>query len=152
MKNTIIAIVTLVVVLALCLFSYELIFKKPLVESPSSEEQVDLTGNTLNVKEQYQNGSFTIAGDVEVPTPCHTVSANVAPSNSNTYMINIITTPPKDGVACAQMVTTRQFKVTFAAPQNAELKANINGAEYMLNRFEIPAGEDIDDYQLELKG
>jgi hypothetical protein len=156
MKNTIIAIISLLVLLTVCFYGYEFIFKKPLVESPTDTNE-DLFTPTVDVKEQYKDGAYTFVGSVEVPSACHGLDASVSEdptggSNVSSYMIAVTTVPPQEGIVCAQVVTAKTFKVSVAAPEGSLFKITVDGAEHVLNRFEIPADANIDTYQLELKG
>lgn len=155
MKNKIIAIITLLVILAACLYAYEFVFKKPLVESPTENGmQDDLFMPTVAVKEQSKDGVYTVVGELQLPTPCHTLETSVSPSNSSTYRIDVTTIAPKEGVMCAQVVTPREFRATttVATGETPNFTLFVDGIEYRLDRFEVPEGMDIDDFQLELKG
>ena len=151
MKNKIITIVVLVAVLAVSIYGYEMVFKKPLVESPV-EDTTETMMSSLDVKEQYNNGVYTYAGKIQTPTPCHTVDAKAMSVDENIYAINITITPPAEGIMCAQVISEKDYKVTFAAPENAIVKAYINGIEYKINPFEVPAGQNIDDFDISIKG
>ncbi len=151
MKNKIITIVALVVLLAVSIYGYEMVFKKPLVESPSQETE-EVVMPTLDIKEQYDKGSYTYAGTIQVPTPCHTIGARAMSVGDNVYAINITVAAPATGVMCAQVITDKEYKVTFAAPMDAMVKAYINGVEYKINPFVVPAGQNIDDFDISIKG
>ncbi len=155
MKNKIITVVALIVLLAVVIYGYEMVFKKPLVESPTNVEDMDTEMMRLDIKEQYDNGMYTFAGTIQTPTPCYEViaEASVAPTNSeiDQYEINIYVTPPPSDVVCADVISNKDYKVSFEAPKDAEIKAFINGAEYELNRFEVPVGQDIDSFELFIK-
>jgi flagellar basal body-associated protein FliL len=152
MKNKIIAIVILVVLLVVSIYGYEMIFKKPLVESPTQQDIVEVPMPTLDVKTQYQNGTHIVAGTIQTPTPCHTVVAQAEPMGTSTYAINISVAAPASDVMCAQVISDKKFKVSFKAPQDIEMKAFINGEEYKINPFEVPAGQNIDLFDISIKG
>ncbi len=153
MKNTIIAIVSLLILLVVCFYGYEFVFKKPLVESPT-ETQEDLFAPTMDVKMQRKDGVYTFVGEVELPTPCHTLDASISPGNSNVYGIMVQTVSPKEGVMCAQVMTKRTFKVSTPIVEGIEptFKLFIDGTEFKMNAFEIPEDANIDTYQLQIKG
>lgn len=151
MKNKIITVVVLLILLLVSIFGYELIFKTPLVESPVKEETSELPMSTLDIKEQYQDGVYTFAGTIQVPTPCHLVESNVTTAGDNQYEININTVAPGEDVMCAQVITDKNYKVSFEAPEDAVIRAFVDGVEYELNRFEVPAGQDIDSFELFIK-
>jgi hypothetical protein len=154
MKNTIIAIIALLVLLTVSFYGYEFVFKKPLVESPTANEQDDLLRPMMDVKQQYKNGTMTFVGNIDLPTPCHTFTADIAPSNSDNYRIDITTIAHKEGVVCAQVITPREFRVStpVTSPDTALFTLFVNGIEHTINAFEIPSDANIDDYKLELKG
>ncbi len=153
MKNTIIGIVSLLILLVVCFYGYEFVFKKPLVESPT-ETQEDLFAPVMDVKMQTKDGMYTFVGEVELPTPCHTIDASISPSNSSTYGIMVKTVSPKEGVMCAQVMTTRAFKAStpIVAGEQPTFKLFIDGTEYKMNAFEIPEDANIDTYKLQIKG
>jgi hypothetical protein len=154
MKNTIIAIVALLVLLTVSFYGYEFVFKKPLVEGPTEGQHDDLMRPTVDLKQQYKDSAMTFVGTLNLPTPCHTFTAEISPSNSDVYRIDIATIAPKEGVVCAQVVTSREFKVTtnVPSPDTAVFTLFIDGIEYSINAFEIPADINIDDYELQMKG
>lgn len=153
MKNTIIAIVSLLILLVVSFYGYEFVFKKPLVEGPTKTQE-DLFAPVMDVKTQRKDNVVTIVGEVELPTPCHTLEASISPSNSSAYGIMVKTIPPKEGVICAQVMTKRTFKAStpFAEGEQPTFKLFIDGTEYKMNAFEIPADANIDTYQLQMKG
>jgi hypothetical protein len=53
---------------------------------------------------------------------------------------------------CAQVISQKQYKAAFQAPDNITVTVKINGVEYETNRFVIPNTEDIDTFKLEIKG
>ena len=157
MKNTIIAIISLLVLLTVCFYGYEFVFKKPLVESPTDQAAEDLFTPTLDVKEQYKDGTYTFVGTVQVPSTCHSLKTDVSEDATgggtvSSYTIAVTTVQPEEGVVCAQAVTERTFKVSVEAPEGSIFKVTVDGKPYTLNRFEIPDDANIDTYQLELKG
>lgn len=151
MKNKIITVVLLLILLVVSVYGYEMIFKKPLVESPSQESTVGALVDTLDVKTQYVDGMLTIAGTIQTPTPCHTVSTEVAQTGPESFDLTLTTSIPQ-GIICAQVISNKDFKVTFEAPATSTVKAAIDGLEYKLNMFEVPAGQDIDAFDLYIKG
>ncbi len=153
MKNTIIAIVSLLILLVVCFYGYEFVFKKPLVESPT-QTQEDLFAPVMDVKMQNKDGVYTFVGEVELPTPCHSLTATISPSNSSVYGIMVETVSPKEGVVCAQVMTKRAFKAStpVAEGELPTFKLFIDGTEYKMNTFEIPMDANIDTYQLQMKG
>jgi len=153
MKNKIITIVGLLVLLVVLVYGYEAVFNRQIVESPVKEvvSDDDLL-LTLDVKRQYEDGVYTFAGQLPVPTPCHGISAEVVAMENSAYAIEITTTMPKADVICAQVITQKDYKVSFESPENANVRAFVDGVEYRINNFDVPAGFDIDEFDLRIKG
>lgn len=152
MKKTIITISSLLVVLIVIAYGYEFIFKKPVIESPTIEQTENKNPSIIEVKEQYKDSTYTFVGEVQVPTPCHTLATKVNTISAKEYQIEITTVPPAPGIMCAQVVTDKTYKVSFKAPADIEVSALIDGKPYDLNRFIVPNDQNIDTFKLEIKG
>lgn len=151
MKKTIITVVSLVILLASITYAYEFIFKKPIIESPTVEEQ-KVAQSPIEIKEQYTNSTYTFAGSIPVPTPCHTLSTKTNKISETSYQIEITTNKPQDDQICAQVISEKPYKVSFVAQPNITVTLLVDGIEYPVNRFEVPLNQNIDTYQFEFKG
>ena len=58
----------------------------------------------------------------------------------------------KTGEVCAQVVTPARFKVSVGADKNAKLSATFNGQPVTLNLIEAAPGENLDNFELYIKG
>lgn len=105
---------------------------------------------TINAKHQYKDGVHTYIGTFETPTPCHTYNAEVN-LGENGYVIDITHEPSEDEL-CAQVLTERMFRVSFEADEETDAIATINGELVNLNVFEVPADQNIDDFEIFTKG
>jgi hypothetical protein len=105
---------------------------------------------TVNTKHQYKDGVHTYIGTFETPTPCDTYNA-VIDLNENGHVIEI-THEPNEEELCAQVVTERQFRVSFEAEENVDAIATINGELVNLNVFEVPSDQNIEDFEIFIKG
>ncbi len=150
MKKTIISIVALLVLLVVLVYGYEFIFKKPVIESPTVE--TPLTGEKVEIKEQYKDSMYTFAGTIDLPTPCHSLVTKTNKVSDIKYQIIVDTVKPKEGVFCAQVITPKSYKVSFDAPKDIEVVVIIDGVEHQTNRFIVPSNEDIELFKLEIKG
>ncbi len=133
-------------------YGYELIFKKSVIEAPVVEESTDTTTSTIELKEQYKNLTYTFVGSIQTPTPCHSVESKVNKISDNTYQIQLTTVAPGKDVVCAQVITDKVFKVSFQAPEDIQVEATVDGIPYNVNRFLIPSDQNIDTFNLEIKG
>ncbi len=106
----------------------------------------------ITAKHQWKNGTHIVAGDVNLPTPCYILNTNAVVAESYPEQVTINFVASTQGEACAQVVTTERFKVDFQASEKAIIKATWNGKPAKLNL--IPAGpnEDLNNFELFLKG
>jgi hypothetical protein len=151
MKKTIITVLSLLVALIVIIYAYEFIFKKPIIESPTIDE-VTFPAQKVELKEQHKDSSYTFAGMLDLPTPCHTFTTKTNQLSESKYQIQIDVVDPKKDIMCAQVITPKPYKVTFEAPDDVEVTVLIDGVEYETNRFQIPNDQNIDSFILEVKG
>ncbi|OGZ05003.1 MAG: hypothetical protein A2845_01860 [Candidatus Lloydbacteria bacterium RIFCSPHIGHO2_01_FULL_49_22] len=124
-------------------------------ENAPAEKTSDLllTSKTVvTAKHAYQNGKHIIAGEVPLPTPCHILDASATASADKKQVLVTLVSSIKTGEVCAQMITPARFKVTVAARKDATMLATLNGQEITLNLIEASAGEDLDNFELYIKG
>lgn len=122
----------------------------PITENPSPvEERVPVT---LTAKHAFKDGVHTIVGDFELPTPCHILetSATVSPDGKTTVVDYRVST--KTDEMCAQVITPIRYRVQFAAPENTEISARLNGESAILNLVEAGPNEDLENLELYIKG
>lgn len=102
----------------------------------------------ITAKHQYKNGAHTIAGEVNMPTPCYIL--NVSSRNVNGEVI-IDFVSETNGDVCAQVVTTERFKVDFNAGENVVIKATWNGQPVELNLIPAGADKDLTNFEIFVK-
>jgi hypothetical protein len=107
---------------------------------------------TITAKHQYKNGDHIVAGEVNLPTPCHilTTDARVAESFPEQVTIDFVSTTSAD--MCAQTVTTARFKVDFKASEQAVIKATWNGQPVTLNLILVSPDENLENFEIYMKG
>jgi uncharacterized protein YneF (UPF0154 family) len=151
MKKIIITFVTLLIVLIAGLFIAEKFFNKTIIEevsAPINTEPLPI----IDIKEQYKDSTYTFVGTIDVPTPCHSLTTSVNPISEGLYEIVITTVSPQEDIMCAQVITPKQYSVSFEAPADIEVIATIDGVLHELSRFVIPEGADISTFELYIKG
>src|SRR3989344_5090564 len=118
----------------------------------TSNEPSEPVHETITAKHQFKNGKHIIAGDVNMPTPCHilTTSAQVAESFPEQVTIQFVSRT--SGEFCAQVITPARFKVEFTASENATVKATWNGQPVSLNLIPALPTDDLDNFELFIKG
>lgn len=151
MKNTIISIIVLVALLVLVLFGFQKFFNRNIISTNQEPVQEEILP-VHEIKEQYDGSTYTFAGTIDLPTPCHSFETNVVQLSGSEYQIQINTIAPGEDVMCAQVITPQPYNISFEAPSDITVTAQINGQNYELSRFVVPEGEDINLFELYIKG
>lgn len=141
---------------ALGLFGYTYFFKDEPVEEPAPEEaalEETAEVRTITAKHQFATGTHVIAGETDVPTPCHRLETTAFFKNGTQNEVEIrFDASMAEGEICAQVITPARFKVEFEAPEDAILTATWNGQPATLNLIPATAEENLDDYEVFIKG
>jgi hypothetical protein len=106
----------------------------------------------ITAKHQFKNGSHVVAGEVNVPTPCHILTTSAHIAESFPEQVTIAFVSQSNAEFCAQVITTARFKVDFNASENATIKATWNGSPVELNLIPAGANEDLSNFELFIKG
>ncbi|HEY4479019.1 MAG TPA: hypothetical protein VI981_01515 [Candidatus Paceibacterota bacterium] len=120
-------------------------------QEPPKEDGSELAV-TVNTKHQYKNGVHTLAGQMDMPTPCHLLESKATKDTVQTSKFAIEFTSTEKGGGCIDVITPRPFKVSFEGPKDIELKATLNGKSIKLNLFEVKPNEDLDAFEINVKG
>lgn len=166
-KSTIIIAVTVIVALAFIIF---IAVKKPGTEvatlgtdgtgttewanTPAQPASTSLLSEktVVTAKHAYRNGAHIIAGEIPLPTPCHILeSAGTASADKRNVFIELVSSV-KTGEVCAQTITPARFKVSVKANKDASISATLNGKEVTLNLIEAGPNENLDNFELYIKG
>ncbi len=106
----------------------------------------------ITAKHQYNEGTHIVAGEVNVPTPCHILSTNVSGAGVNATSAVVNFTVTTQGEMCAQVITPARFKVEFSGQENMDIGATWNGEEAEFNFIPVDPGEDLTDFEIFIKG
>ena len=104
----------------------------------------------ISVNHQFEDGKHTIVGNLTLPTPCHSYNAVPNFQEDGTVVVEI-TTESSDEM-CAQVITDATFRVEFEGDEDLVFMGTLNDNPIIFNVFEVPAGENIDDYESMIKG
>ncbi len=116
-------------------------------------DQIVVTQKTVvTAKHAYANGTHTVAGEVPLSTACHILEAVANVSADKKTVVVALTSSVKTEEICAQVVTPSRFKVTAKAAKDAHISATLNGQEITLNLIEAAPGENLDNFELYIKG
>lgn len=144
MKNNQIKLILLVVLIIL-IGSIFFVYPKYSHDNGSNNKNPETINESeqkiLTLRHQFKDGEHTFVGQLDVPTPCHTVLARVLPSNKSLIEI---TTKSKEEV-CAQTVTNKSFGVKFEGEKDTVFSATLNGQPIEINIIDISLDKDIYD-------
>lgn len=154
-KTIIIVLVILVIIILITAFqSYFRSDQTEVVEIPVN------TGNepgevmeTVTALHQFENGKHVVAGELNLPTPCHVLNSEViiAESMPEQVLVNLNHTTLDDGL-CAQVITPAKYKVEFNASERAVIRGAVNGTPVQFNLVEVGPGESLEDFEVYIKG
>jgi cbb3-type cytochrome oxidase subunit 3 len=113
------------------------------------EEESQRPSVTLNIKHQYKDGTHLIVGLLELPTPCDQITTNVT-KNTGETIVDINYSSGEE--ICAQVITEKEFRISFAGSADENIIAKLNGELINLNLFEIDPTKNIDEVEIFNKG
>lgn len=106
----------------------------------------------IDAKHFFQNGTHTIVGEMQMPTPCDLLNWNTRILDGKPQSVIIDFTVVNHTDTCAQVVTTQRFRVSFNADEHAVIQATLEQRKIDVNLIPAKDGETPDDYELFLKG
>ncbi len=151
-----ILVIVLVIILGFTLYwQFGRSQKASVIESQpqTTTQNVPQDTQLITALHQYKNGKHIVAGQVDLPTPCHILSKNVSMTDTTPKQVTIaFTSTSNDADVCAQVITPARFKVEFMAPEDAVISATWNGVPVRLNL--VPAGPDqnLENFEIYIKG
>lgn len=164
-KSTI--VMALIVIVAV-LFIVFVAFKKTTVDtndsattSSSTTEWADAVAQSsttpgiktvVTAKHAYRNGVHIVAGEIPLPSPCHILESTGSASASKDHVFIELASTIKTGETCPESITGARFKVSVPASKNATISATLNGREVILNLIEAGPNENLDNFELYIKG
>lgn len=118
-------------------------------KTPASQERPQ---TVLTAKHAYRDGVHTVVGEFELPTPCHILETVARVSEDGKNVVIDYTVTSRDETLCAQVITPTRYRVQFTAAPDARIGAQINGAPAVLNIIEAGPNEDLENFELYIKG
>lgn len=111
---------------------------------PLSDETEGFVPEEIVAIHSFENGTHRLNGEVDLPTPCHTLVHEVMIAESFPEQVTInFETEVDDDIVCAQVITPAQFDITFEASEEATIRTRFNGTSVPLNDIAPnPLGED----------
>ncbi|HET8574666.1 MAG TPA: hypothetical protein VFM02_00645 [Candidatus Paceibacterota bacterium] len=155
----VISVIILAALGVIAFVSYESYQSRSIQTAPVADANANEASTTsielITAKHQYNAdmGTHTVAGTLETPTICDILSTSVKTEKSvKTATATIAFKLTNTSETCAQAVGEQRFKVSFDAPENAVIQATLNGRPIQLNLVPVPKGENLDDFQIYVKG
>lgn len=143
-----------IVVVLLVLGIYWLV--SPSTPAPTDTAEVPVAQDEyvqmVNVKHQYKGGRHTYVGSIDLPTPCHSLTSTYNKDTNSTTGYTLVFTSSSTAEMCAQVITSKPFKLSFDAVENILISGTLNGKKLRLNLFEVPLNQDLDSFNVNIKG
>lgn len=121
-------------------------------DMPLVEEQQTRPSVTITAKHQYKDGTHIVAGETDMPTPCHILNWETLIAESYPEQVTINFNLSTQAEMCTQVITPTRFKVEFKVSEMASINATLNGERIILNLIEAGTEENLDDFELFIKG
>lgn len=118
----------------------------------SPAEVVATPQTVITAKHAYQAGAHIVAGEVPLPSACDILETNAVASADKKQVLIQFVSSIKSGEKCPPDVTPARFKVSVKADKNAVLTATLNGQTISLNLIEAGPNENLDNFELYIKG
>lgn len=157
-QRTITILVILFVLVVIGMFAYAYL-NKPQDEARQEEDTMTEEIKTpydyithVDAKHFYIDGTHTVAGEIDMPTPCDLLEADAAVAESMPEQILINFSVINNSDTCAQVITPQRFLVSFDASEEASIEARFMGRDVELNLIPAAEGESPDDFELYIKG
>lgn len=106
----------------------------------------------VTAKHAYRNGMHIIAGEIPLPSPCHILESAGSASADKDHVFVEMVSSVKTEEMCAQVITPARFKVSMKANKDAIISGTLNGKEIILNLIEAGPNENLDNFELYIKG
>jgi len=133
-----------IIILALVIIGVALTKDKEMEEHLVIDKEEDVVpAITINAKHLYEDGMHYYHGVVTTPSPCYDLRAEVVSpetpgtlDNPNPHKITLTTTEQAD-VICAQVLTDKEFDVSFEGSVDAPVAVTLDGKKVLLNIIEV---------------
>lgn len=160
-KKSIVLILVLFALIVAGMFTYAYLKQSEMAEEtavstpeqPASEEEVPYPNiDRIDATHYYIDGTHTLVGEVNMPTPCDLLEAEATVMESSPEQITIDFEVINSAEMCAQVITPQRFKVSADASEEATLQARFMGRDIEFNVKPAPEGETPDDFEVFIKG
>lgn len=113
-----------------------------------SDDVTSYVPDEIRAIHEFEGGTHTLTGEVDLPTPCHTLTHDVSVAESFPEQVTInFETEVDEDIVCAQVITPTSFEVTFDASEEASIATRFNGTNVELTI--VSGGQDDQDEIIE---
>lgn len=105
-------------------------------DTSRSQEGAPDTSEPLRIEHMVAGGMHTYTGSLELPTPCHTLSASLTANGTRHARISLSTEEPPEGTACAQVIDAQAFALSLSSEQSPVIVVELNGVEVPISIVE----------------
>ncbi len=106
----------------------------------------------IKVAHIFMDGMHTFTGEINLPTPCHTLTHKVVIAESYPEQVTAVFEMKNETDACVQMVIPEPFVVSFEASEEADFRITLNGKDILFEVIEVQVPEDETDPSLPIDG
>ncbi len=106
----------------------------------------------VTAKHAFRKSVHIIAGELPLPTRCHTLQARATMGKDGKDAILALVSSILTGQQCKEEFFGARFKVEFIADEKIKIRATVNGNPVVLNLIPAGATEDLDAFDLYIKG
>jgi len=90
-------------------------------------------GLFAEMEHDFEDGTHTVSGIINLPTPCHSLETNVLVAESFPEQVTVQFKTSVSAEACAQIIAQKEFEIEFQASEEARIKATLNGSPVNLS-------------------
>lgn len=151
--------IALFIMIVVGMFVFAYLKKTEVSNTPATTVEKEQNGEVkyaaitrITAKHYFEKGVHTLAGEIEMPTPCDLVEADARVMESFPEQIAIDFNVINNAEVCVQQMTMQRFKVSANASQDATFSATFMGRPVELNLVPAGAGEKPEDFELFIKG
>ncbi len=103
------------------------------VDNINDDEVIDIPKVIIEASHQFIDGEHLIAGEIDLPTPCHRLIHDVLIRESYPEQVVVQLTTQSNSEICAQVIAPTKFEVRFQASPEAVISATFNGEPASFN-------------------
>ncbi|MEX0917486.1 MAG: hypothetical protein WDZ90_03125 [Candidatus Paceibacterota bacterium] len=124
--------IVLLLALAFVVFMFPNFFLGSFLESTDVREREvqsnDEVHQVVPIQREFDGTTYVVSGFVDLPTPCHSLSTSISVFSTDPKQALIALRSEPGDELCAQVITPREFEVSFTAGEDALIRATLNGA------------------------